>query len=250
MQIGAWLPSTEFDIDAERLTRFTGHMEQAGVSFLESSDHVLTTRLPNTHGSADMISHGYHDPFMLFAFLASKTNLDFATSVLVLPQRPAALVAKQLAELLWFHGDRFRFGLGSGWNAPEFAALGVEFADRGAILSEQIQVIETLWPAGYASYEGQHHRLDQVGIAPPPPWQRPPIWFGGHSRRVLERVARHGESWMPLSDPSSSNLLAELVLLRRLSEEHGHDPADIGLEGRVALATSTTPDDWLRTAEA
>ncbi len=250
MHIGVWLPSTEFEIDAERLVRFAEDMEGVGVSFLESSDHVLTTRLPHTHGSATLVSRGYHDPFILFAFLAPKTTLDFATSVLVLPQRPAALVVQQLAELIWFYGDRFRFGLGSGWNAPEFAALGVEFADRGAILSEQIKVIEALWPGDYASYVGEHHGLDQVGIAPPPPRQRPPIWFGGHSRRVLERVARHGEGWMPLSNPSNVNLSAELQLLRKLTEEQGHDSADIGLEGRVVLSTSTTQDDWLRTAVA
>ncbi len=116
-------------------------MEQAGVSFLESSDHVLTTRLPEGHGSAEMISYGYHDPFMLFGFLAERTTLDFATPALVLPQRPAALAAKQMAGLVWVHGDRFRFGLGSGWNAPQFAALGIAFGDLGAILSERVAVI-------------------------------------------------------------------------------------------------------------
>ena len=249
MQIGAWLPSTEFGVDADRLVRFAGDMEAAGLSFLESSDHVLTTRLPDTHGSAKMIARGYHDPFMLFGFLAQQTTLDFATSVLVLPQRPAALVAKQMAELGWFHGDRFRFGVGSGWNEPEFAALGVRFADRGAILSEQVEVIEALWSGDYASYDGKHHRLDQVGIAPPASRNRPPLWFGGHSRRVLERVARHGEGWMPLADPASPNLPTELELLRRLTEQHGRSFTEIGLEGRVALSATTSEDDWLRTAE-
>lgn len=249
MQIGAWLPSTEFDVDAQRLVRFAQDMEQAGVAFLESSDHVLTARLPESHGSATMIAQGYHDPFMLFGFLSQQTTLDFATSVLVLPQRPAALVAKQMAELIWFHGDRFRFGVGSGWNEPEFEALGVDFADRGAILSEQIAVIEALWPGGYASFEGQHHRLDQVGIAPATTRVGPPLWFGGHSRRVLERVARHGEGWMPLAPPTSPNLPAELELLRRLTDQRGRDPASIGIEGRIVLTISTTPDDWLRTAE-
>ena len=249
MQIGVWLPSTEFDVDAARLVRLARDMERAGVSFLESSDHVLTTRLPDTHGSAKMISRGYHDPFMLFGFLAGQTTLDFATSVLILPQRPAALVAKQLAELIWFHGDRFRFGLGSGWNEPEFTALGVPFSDRGAILSEQVEVIDALWPGSYTSYQGADHHLDEVGIAPPAPRSRPPFWFGGHSRRVLERVARHGGGWMPLNDPTSPNLPAELELLRRFTERQGRIPAEIGLEGRIVLSTATTPDDWLRTAE-
>lgn len=250
MQIGAWLPSTEFDVDAERLARFASDMETVGLSYLESSDHVLTTQLPSDHRSATMMSRGYHDPFLLFAFLAPRTTLSFSTSVLVLPQRPAALVAKQMAELVWLFGDRFRFGVGSGWNAAEFTALGVDFANRGPILTEQVPVIEALWPGGFASYTGDHHRLDGVGIAPVPSRTGPPLWFGGHGRRVLERVAHHGEGWMPLVAPESPALRAELDQLRRLLDDAGRDMTTLGLEGRIALRATDAPDDWLRTAEA
>ena len=192
MKYGAWLPPAEFDVDPERLVRFAVDMQEAGLSYPESSDHVLITRLPPAHRSARIISRGYHDPFLLFADLAPRTSLDFATSVLVLPQRPAALVAKQMADLLWFHGDRFRFGLGSGWNAPEFEALGVDVDRRGAIMDEQIEVIASLWSGQYVSHDGTHHTLNEVGIASVPSRRRAPLWFGGHSRRALERVAAHG----------------------------------------------------------
>lgn len=250
MQIGAWLPSTEFDVDPERIARFARDMERLGLSYLESSDHVLTSRLAPDHRSALMMTHGYHDPFLLFAFLAPRTALSFATSVLVMPQRPAALVAKQMAELVWLFGDRFRFGVGSGWNVPEFQALGVDFAQRGSILTEQIAVIEALWPGGFADYGGDHHRLDGVGIAPAPPRDRPPLWFGGHGPRVLNRVARHGDGWMPLVPPETPSLPGEIEHLRHLLVEAGRDSSGLGLEGRIAMQDSDAPDDWLRTAEA
>ena len=249
MQIGVWLPSTEFDVDPERLVRFAEDMERSGLSFLEASDHVLTTRLPPEHRSASMIATGFHDPFLLFAFLAPRTTLSFATSVLVLPQRPAALVAKQLAELVWLFGDRFRLGVGSGWNAREFEALGVDFAERGAILTEQVAVIEALWPGDFTTLTGHHHRLDDVGIAPAPPRARAPLWFGGHGRRVLDRVAQWGEGWMPLVGPDEPSLAEEIESLRRLTVEAGRDPADLGLEGRIAMLSTDTVDDWLRAAD-
>lgn len=249
MQIGIWLPSTEFDVPPERLIRFASDMESLGLDYLESSDHVLTTRLPAEHRSATMMSRGYHEPLLLFAMLAPYTSLAFATSVLVLPQRPAALVAKQMADLAWWLGDRFRFGLGSGWNAPEFEALGVDFARRGAILSDQVAVIDALWTGHYVDYAGPHHRLEGVGIAPRPPRARPPLWFGGHSRRVLERVARHGEGWMPLVDPDNVDLSNQLQTLRRLLEDQGRDPASLGLEGRIDLPTDESMVGTMRAAE-
>lgn len=114
MRIGVWLPSTEFDVHAARLLQFAQDTEQAGVDFLDSSNPVLITRLPSPHGSATMIARDYHDPFIHFGFLAVPAKLDCATSVLVLCQRPAALVAYQMAGLALLHGNRFRFGLGSG----------------------------------------------------------------------------------------------------------------------------------------
>lgn len=72
---------------------------------------------------------------------------------------------------------------------------------------------------------------------------------GGYSRRVLERVARHGEGWMPLTDASSSSLPGEIEMLRRLAEHRGRDFAHLGLEGRIVLSTTTTQDDWFRMAE-
>ena len=249
MEIGIWIPSTEFDVPPERLFRFASDMERLGFAYLESSDHVLTTRLPAKHRSATMMARGYHEPLLLFAMLAPHTSLGFATSILVLPQRPAALVAKQMADLVWWLDDRFRFGVGSGWNASEFGALGTDFTRRGSVLSEQVEVIEALWAGTFVDYVGDHHQLDGIGIAPAPPRPGPPLWFGGHSRRVLERVARHGEGWMPLIEPNDPSLGAEIELLRQLTGEQGRDPAGLGLEGRTALPLASRLDEAIRSAD-
>ncbi len=250
MEIGFWLPSTEFDLSPDELVGLAHGAEASGFGFLTASDHVLTTRLPPDDPLADMIAHGYHEPLLLLAALAPRVGLPFMTSVLVLPQRPAALVAKQIAELVWWYGDRFRFGVGSGWNRPEFKALGQSFTDRGAVMTEQIEVIARLWAERFVDFDGSHHTFGGVGIAPRPVRPRGPLWFGGHGPRVLERVVRAGEGWVPLEHPGHPRLLSDLATLRALLDAAGRDATTVGLEGRVAMRAVDDPGEWRRTADA
>jgi probable F420-dependent oxidoreductase len=249
MQVGLWLPSRAFDVTPAELVAFARDAEAAGFDFLAASDHVLTTRLPADHRSATMMATGYLDPFTMFAALAGTVRIGFSTSVLVLAQRQAALVARQMSDLLWWHGDRFRFGVGSGWNPPEFAALGVPFERRGAILSEQVGVIEALWSERFATFEGDFHRLEGVGLDPWPAQPRPPLWFGGHGERVLRRVRESGAGWMPLHGPDHPTVISELAQLREALDADGRPPGDVGLDGRLALTRGGPEAESAATAE-
>lgn len=148
----------------DEVLAFAQSVERAGARYLASSDHVPTTQLPDDHASATMMSWDYHEPFVSCAVPTARTRLDLTTSLPVPLQRPAALVAKQLAELTRWFGDRFRLGVGSGWNMAEVRALGVSFAERGPILTEQAAVIGSFWAGGAVDYHGRHHTLTGVGI--------------------------------------------------------------------------------------
>src|SRR6202043_1911403 len=87
----------------------------------------------------------FHEPFVLFGYLAALTPLELVTGVLVLPQRQTALVAKQAAEVDVLTGGKLRLGVGVGWNPVEYEALGVDFQQRGRIIEEQIEVLRLLW---------------------------------------------------------------------------------------------------------
>ena len=78
------------------------------------------------------VSTTFHEPLVLFGYLAGLTALELVTGIIILPQRQTALVAKQAAEVDLLTGGRFRLGVGLGWNAVEYEALGKDFADRGA----------------------------------------------------------------------------------------------------------------------
>ena len=113
---------------------------------------------------------------MLFGFLAACTSLELVTGVIILPQRQTALVAKQAAEVDLLTEGRFRLGVGIGWNAVEYEALGMSFTKRGRRMSEQIPLLRRLLSETAVTHAGDFDRITAAGIAPLPPQRPVPIW--------------------------------------------------------------------------
>ncbi len=180
---------------------------------------------------------------MLFGFLAGITQIaDFSTQVLILPQRQTALVAKQAACLDVLCGGRFRLGIGVGWNEVEFVGLNENFHNRGRRSEEQVEVMQALWAAPHVSFKGRWHTIEDAGINPRPASGKVPVWFGGHHERTLARIARLGDGWMPNAYPPGREAEAVLARLRRLTEQAGRDPAQVGIEVWVSMGTGGEAD--------
>src|SRR5215813_14739319 len=153
---------------------------------------------PRLDAVARSLDRPYHDPFVLFGFLAGCTNIgDFSTQVLILAQRQTVLVAKQAACLDVLSGGRFRLGIGVGWNEVEFTGLNENFRNRGRRSEEQVQVMQALWAQDHVVLKGKYHTIDDAGINPRPASARVPVWFGGHHELTLPRIAKWGDGWMP-----------------------------------------------------
>ena len=175
---------------------------------------------------------------MLFSHLAAVTSrMHFVTSVLVLPQRQTAVVAKQVASIDLLSGGRLRVAVGVGWNAAEYEGLGVDYADRTALLEEQIDVMRLLWTQPLVDFDGRFHHLHGVGINPLPTHPLPILIGSGASDSVLRRVVRKADGWMPLLIPGLDpiDLGTAVARLRQLAEEAGRDPASLSIHGRVYL---------------
>ncbi len=173
----------------------------------------------------------YHDPFVLFGFLAGCTqHIGFAVGVLILAQRQAVLVAKQAASLDVLCGGRFRLGIGVGWNEVEFIGLNENFHNRGKRSAEQVRVMQALWANEHVKFEGEFHRIEDAGINPRPQSGRVPIWYGGHAEATFRRTAKYGDGFMPLAYPAGDAALAAFDKLRTLTREAGRDPAKMGIE--------------------
>jgi probable F420-dependent oxidoreductase len=250
MKIGAVFPQTEIGRDVGAIRRYALTVEQLGYRHILAYDHVVGAD-PSVHhgwrGPYDVRTQ-FHEPMVLFGFLAGVTALEFVTGIVILPQRQTALVAKQAAEVDLLSNGRFRLGVGVGWNPVEYEALGEDFAVRGRRLEEQAELLRTLWTSRSVTFDGRFDHVTGAGIAPLP-IQRPiPLWFGGSSAPAFRRMGRLADGWFPLMAPGPE-LDAARELIAASAVEAGRDPAGIGMEGRVtwrggAAAVAAQADRW------
>jgi probable F420-dependent oxidoreductase len=132
----------------------------------------------------------------MFAYLAGITErIGFATSILVLPQRQTALVARQAADVDLFSGGRLRLGVGVGWNHVEYEALGQDFRTRGARQEEQITLLRRLFTDPVVDFSGRFDRIDRASLVPKPA-RSIPIWLGGSGEAAFDRAARLADGFI------------------------------------------------------
>ena len=115
-------------------------------------------------------------------------HIELMTSVLVLPQRQTALVAKQAAEVDLLSGGRLALGVGIGRNWMEYEALNENFKNRGRRLEEQVTLLRRLWTEEYVTFESEFHHLDRIGLNPNSIRKPIPIWMGSFRGAVVEKV--------------------------------------------------------------
>jgi len=248
MQLGCSLPVADIGTDSVVLRDYAQTAEGLGFSHLVAPDHVLGANPAADHAGRRVgtTASAYHDPFVLFGFLAGCTQqIGFAVGVLILAQRQAVLVAKQAASLDVLCGGRFRLGIGVGWNEVEFIGLNEDFHNRGRRSAEQVRVMQALWAEPHVSFDGEFHHIQDAGINPRPASGRVPIWYGGHAEATFRRCARYGDGFMPLAYPAGEAALAAFAKLRALTREAGRDPADMGIEIWVSPGLGG-PEDWRR----
>jgi probable F420-dependent oxidoreductase len=178
--------------------------ETAGFATLWSGEHVVMVDRPASRypyspdgqiavpAAADWL-----DPLLGLSFTAAVTSrIELATGVLLLPEHNPVLAAKQAATLDVLSGGRLTLGVGIGWSAEEFAALGIEFRRRGARTAEYVAAMRALWSDDVASFRGEFTRFEAVRVNPKPVrGRRIPVVVGGNSDAALARVAAFGDGW-------------------------------------------------------
>ncbi|MCU1430671.1 MAG: hypothetical protein JWL83_4671 [Actinomycetia bacterium] len=236
MRIGVVFPQTEIGANPAVIRGYAQKVEQFGFNHLLAYDHVVGAD-PAVHkgwsGPYD-VRTTFHEPFVLFGYLAALTSLELVTGIIILPQRQTVLVAKQAAEVDLLTGGRFRLGVGLGWNAVEYEALGRDFHDRGRRIEEQVEVMRRLWTEPSVTHEGTSERVTGAGLAPLPVQRPIPVWFGGQSKRAYERIGRLADGWFPQVAPGSE-LDEARAIVNAAATDAGRDPAALGMEGRVSF---------------
>ncbi|MEX7473285.1 LLM class F420-dependent oxidoreductase [Mycobacterium adipatum] len=235
MRIGVVFPQTELGGDAGAVRAYGQRVEELGFTHVLAYDHVVGAD-PDVHagwsGPYD-VHTTFHEPLVMFGYLAAiTTTVELVTGVVILPQRQTALAAKQAAEVDLLSGGRLRFGIGIGWNAVEYEALGEDFGNRGKRSEEQIALMRRLWTEQSVTFAGRYHRVTGAGLAPLPAQRPIPVWIGSASDAGYRRAGRIADGWFPMMAPGPSLDRARAVL-SEAAEAAGRDPSAIGMEGRA-----------------
>jgi probable F420-dependent oxidoreductase len=205
--------------------------EECGFATLWAGEHVVMVDEPNSvypyadDGHIAVPSDAdWLDPLVLFGFVAAVTSrLRLATGVLLLPEHNPVTAAKAVATLDRLSSGRFTLGVGIGWSAEEFDALGIPFAGRGSRTEEYVEAMRVLWRDDESSYTGRHVRFEGVRCYPKPVRRSVPVVFGGNGERALRRAAAHGDGWYGFN-VVQDELAAQLGSLRSACQDEGRSP--------------------------
>ena len=195
------------------------------------------------------------EPISALSFMAALTSkIRLGTGVMILPQRHPFYVAKEVATLDVLSKGRALLGIGSGWCSEEFAALGLDFRQRGKRTDEAIQALRVLWRDDLSTFKGTHFNFERIRSFPKPVQKGGvPILIGGHSPAAARRAARLGDGFYPLTpivgiDQAKLDFIGEIRKLLGLMKEEcariGRNPAEI------QITTSGADDvDFIRRLE-
>jgi len=207
------------------MTELAPAAEQLGFESLWVAEHshIPTSRQSPWPGGAELPKQYWHtmDPFVALtaAALASET-IRVATGICLLIERDPIHTAKQVASVDLVSNGRFIFGIGAGWNREEMANHGTDFSSRWKLLRERTEAIKNIWTNDVAEYHGE-----MVDFGPmwcwPKPVQRPhpPVILGGSGPKILERVVRYADGWMP----NRGEVIERIPELQRMAAAAGRE---------------------------
>lgn len=209
----------------EEILRVARECDRRGFFYVGVCDHVCIPR-----PKAAAMSTVWYDPVATLGFLASATErVRLLSYVYVLPYRHPLAAAKAFATLDRLSGGRVILGVGAGHLQEEFAALGVDFRRRGALLNEAIDLVSAALLEEFPRHDGRQWQIRDMGVGPRPVQRpRPPIWIGGSTEAALRRAAERGDGWLPQGAPAMGLASAIAFIREHRARVRGEEPIEIG----------------------
>jgi probable F420-dependent oxidoreductase len=237
MKLAVEFPSVSYREGPAMVAKLARGIEEIGYDQLEIFDHVVmgydVDGRDKSHYPARM---PILEALMLLSYAAAVTErIGLGTEVLVLPQRQPVLVAKQLSTLDTLSGGRARLGIGVGWQASEYEALGETFGNRGRRMDEAIELIRSCLAEERIDYAGEHYRAVAMGMEPKPPQGAAlPIWIGGNSPAAFRRIGKYGQGWLASRITDADSARRSMDAIREAAASAGRDPEAIGWQSMIA----------------
>ena len=200
MKFGVSIFPTDYAIAMDELAQAA---EQSGFESLWVAEHshIPTSRLSPWSRGAELPKQYWHtmDPFVALTVAATATKtIRLGTGICLVIQRDPIHTAKEVASLDLVSKGRFDFGVGGGWNAEEMADHGTDFSGRWKRLRESVEAMKAIWTQEISEYHGELVDFGPMWAWPKPVQKpHPPVILGGSGPKILERVVRYGDGWMP-----------------------------------------------------
>lgn len=239
-KIGIRPPSwIDVGVPFHEITEWVQRAESLGFDSVHAGDRMLA-KVPPYYESTM-----YEVITSLTTWAAHTNSIKLGPLIFVVPYRHPIQIAKIFGSLDIASDGRVVMGVGNGWNTTEFKALGIPKTERGRRLEEGVEIIKQIWSEDHVDYQGDIYNFEDVTIAPKPVQEpHPPIWFGSFGpeinefttlvQRVLKRIGRLGDGWVPLTYSTDSKEMLDPMKLGKAWEiiataatEAGRDPNDI-----------------------
>jgi len=243
MKFGVIFANTGPAVQPEGAIALARAAEDAGFDSLWTVEHVVVPagyesaypystngRMPGTEQAP------IPDPLIWLTYVAAATTtIKLATGILILPQRNPVILAKETATLDVLSGGRVILGIGIGWLAEEFAAIGVPFDERVARTEEHVAALRSLWTDEQATFAGDFTRFESAQMFPKPVQPNGiPIVVGGHTRASARRAGRIGDGYWPAT--TTPDALAPLLDdMRTAAKDAGRNADTIEVTAGGAL---------------
>jgi pyrimidine oxygenase len=137
------------------------------------------------------------DSFTLMAGIAAATSkVQLFPSVTLLSTHPA-VCARMIATIDDISGGRCGLNIVTGWNEPEYTAMGLwpgdaHYERRYELAADYMSIVHQLWETGSCTHASEFFQLDGCSVLPTPS-RRIPIVCAGQSPKGIEFTARHGD---------------------------------------------------------
>jgi probable F420-dependent oxidoreductase len=234
LQFGIAMFPADYAIDPVALGRLAEERGFESLWFPEHT-HIPVSRETPYPAGGDLPPEYWHthDPFVALGAVASVTStLKLGTGICLIVERDPITTAKEVATLDAISGGRFLFGIGAGWNLEEMRNHGTDPDTRFGLMRERVEAMRALWTQEEAQYHGRHVSFDPVWSFPKPVQKpHPPVVVGGNGPKVLDRVLRYGDEWMPTRIGDADAFVDRLDELRRRAEEAGRGPIPVTVYG-------------------
>jgi probable F420-dependent oxidoreductase len=209
-----------------------------GALYFPEHTHIPASRETDYPGGGELPRKYAHTYDLFVAMTAATTatrSLRVGSGICLIIERDPIVTAKVVASIDHLSGGRVDFGVGAGWNREEMANHGTDPKRRFGLMRERVEAMKAIWTEDEASYHGEQVDFDRIWSWPKPAQHpHPPVMVGGNGPKVIDRVLRYGDAWMP--QHRHGNAIQRIAELRRRAVEAGRGSIPVVVFGVPAKA--------------